>query len=184
MRKLSLSYGRYGGVARLLFNTLEPSSTRGDWLASVRSYENELRRAVHAMLSDITPMGTPEELYLGKGSNKFVFIKPVDGKRVANDFELATATEYVGTVMANVVTALQDAERLAFYRRMNTVKWLNDAAGKVFEKLVHEYYERLGTFSLGRALEADDLLPEGTTFEISQAEVRELGGPEANTPQL
>jgi hypothetical protein len=115
-------------------------------------------------------MVTSEELYLVKGSSKVVFMRPAGGERIANTHDLEMATEYVGILVANVVTALQSSERLAFYRRMNTVKWLNDAGGKVFERLVHEYYERTGTFSLGQPLEANDPLPAGTTFKIGQSE--------------
>jgi hypothetical protein len=64
----------------------------------------------------------------------------------------------------------REAELRSFDHRLIAVPSLHDAAGHVFERLVHDYYQQARCFGLDQALEPNDRLLNSTTFDLESSE--------------
>ena len=169
MKRLRFLYGRYGGVPRVLLKTIYLYAPIAEWILSVESYNTSVVSAITSMLGGSSALSTLEDVYYQRASNKVVVFSPAGINEISRTYTLCIGTGYLAHLVSEAVLEARKSELRAFYRRLMEVPSLHNAAGRVFERLVHDYYRRGGTFSLGHALERGRML-KSLTFTCTGTE--------------
>ena len=73
-------------------------------------------------------------------------------------------TVYIESLISDAVISLQSSEKIAFFRRLNTISWLNLSAGKPWS--INICNEVGCIFKFGSPLEQGDNIPAGATISI------------------
>ena len=126
--------------------------------------------AIRGLLSSSGALKEPEDLFL-RNAHKIINLKPKEDRRLAKNCSAEVSTHYLVNLIVEEVLKAQRSELRMFYRRLMEVPAMRQAAGRVFERLVHEYFERGGTsFNVGRPLQNSDTLAAGRTFALTGSE--------------
>lgn len=114
--------------------------------------------------------------------------------RCASKCVAQLATPYIIELVAEYVSAMQEAEKRRFYRMLSCVPELRTAAGRVFERAVHKWLGKKieKTLELREALgtdpDLDPIQPNDRTFMIKNTidfhALRDLTLNESGTPRV
>ena len=154
LKRLHFLYARYGGVPRLLLETIHPGSDAKDWIIDVGIYDEVVRMAIRDIVADARPLSTLEDITITQEvSFKVFFYVSADPEESADrNYNVRIATPYIGELLSMEVFATRKSQQRAFYHRLMEVPSLRTAGGNIFERLVHQYFQRKHPFSLGRPL--------------------------------
>ena len=154
LKRLHFLYARYGGVPRLLLETIYLYSEPEEWITAVNTYDKEVRMALRDMVAEARPLSTVEDITITKEvSFKAFFYVSTDPEEACDrSYDVRIATLYISELLSMDVLATRKSQQRAFYHRLMEVPSLRTAAGRIFERLVHQYFQSKRQFSLGKPL--------------------------------
>jgi hypothetical protein len=148
MAKLSTACARYGGIPRLLFQTL---FSDGAWPQNVEAHEKHIAEQA-AVLVKRVPEAAFDAFFNEEASHSVVALRPdsslaTDGKRqISAGREMMVATKYLHYRVAQAALSQNATSVKAVYEQLAGVSLLRGAAGYVFESLVHSLLGKGGNF--------------------------------------
>ncbi|KAF8446754.1 hypothetical protein BGX38DRAFT_623670 [Terfezia claveryi] len=128
--------------------------------------------AIREMVTEARPLSTLEDITITQEMSFkaffYVSIDPEESCGVCYDVRIATP--YISELLSVEVMATRKSQQRAFYHRLMEVPSLRTGAGKIFESLVHQYFQRNAKFSLGQPLNKESntgLVAARTEFTIN-----------------
>ena len=176
LKRLQFLYARYGGVPRLLFDTIFLSSEAQEWAAAVNMYDNEVRMVLRDMAAESRPLSSLEDITITQevSFKAFFYVSTDVEEACAHNYAVRIATPYISGLLSLKVFATRKAQQRAFYHRLMEVPSLRTAAGTIFERLVHQYFaKRKRNLCLGKSLDGTSQVgqvPDGTIFPVFKSE--------------
>jgi len=151
LRRVHFLYARYGGVPRILLDKIDVHGESEDWIDEVNQYDQEVRMAIREMAAEARPLSTLEDITITQEmSFKAFFYVSADSEESCDArYNVRIATPYISYLLSVEVMETRKPQQRAFYHRLMEVPSLRTGAGKLFESLVHQYFQRNAKFSLG-----------------------------------